>query len=50
MTKLQPGIYEYYKGKKYEVLVLAHHSETPAELVVYKALYETECSNLRRQL
>jgi hypothetical protein len=36
------GLYEHYKGKRYEVIGIAHHSETLEELVVYKALYETE--------
>lgn len=33
------GIYRHYKGKKYEVLGVARHSETLDLLVVYKALY-----------
>lgn len=33
------GIYEHYKGNKYEVLGVCVHSETLEELVVYKALY-----------
>lgn len=33
------GKYEHYKGKQYEVLGIAKHSETLEEFVVYKALY-----------
>ena len=33
------GTYEHYKGKRYEVLSVARHSETLEELVVYRALY-----------
>lgn len=36
---IRPGIYEHYKGNKYEVIGLARHSETEDELVVYRALY-----------
>lgn len=34
-----PGLYEHYKGGRYEVLHLARHSETEEALVVYRALY-----------
>ncbi len=34
-----PGIYSHYKGNRYEVLGIAHHSETEESLVVYRALY-----------
>ncbi len=36
---IKPGIYEHYKGNKYELLYVAIHSETLEEMVVYKALY-----------
>jgi len=42
MVKVKPGRYQHFKGKFYEVLGEAHHSETLEEFVVYKALYETE--------
>lgn len=38
LRKIKPGKYRYYKGKEYEVLGLAKHSETLEELVVYRAL------------
>lgn len=33
------GIYEHYKGNRYKVIAIAHHSEILEELVVYEALY-----------
>lgn len=43
MKKISPGIYEHYKGGKYEVLGEARFSEDPhQEFVIYKALYEVK--------
>jgi hypothetical protein len=39
MGKIKLGKYRHYKGKIYEVLGVARHSETLEELVVYRALY-----------
>lgn len=37
---LKLGKYRHYKGKEYEVLGMAKHSETLEELVVYRVLYD----------
>ncbi|MEA3253240.1 MAG: DUF1653 domain-containing protein [Pseudomonadota bacterium] len=34
-----PGLYRHYKGQSYEVLGVAHHSESEEPMVVYRALY-----------
>lgn len=36
---IKPGIYEHYKGRQYELIAIANHSETLEKMVVYKALY-----------
>lgn len=33
------GRYRHFKGNEYEVLYIAHHSETLEDMVVYRALY-----------
>lgn len=38
-TAPKPGRYRHYKGKEYQVLDLATHSETGERLVVYRCLY-----------
>lgn len=37
--KLALGIYRHYKGKEYQVIAVARHSETEEELVVYRLMY-----------
>ena len=39
MESIKPGRYRHFKGKEFEVLGVARHSETEDELVVYRALY-----------
>lgn len=39
MSRIRPGIYRHFKGKKYRVLYIARHSETLEDMVVYQALY-----------
>lgn len=39
MEQLKPGKYRHFKGKEYELLGTARHSETLEPMVVYKALY-----------
>ena len=36
---VKTGRYRHYKGKDYEVIGCARHSETEEEYVVYRALY-----------
>ncbi len=38
-TEIQPGRYRHYKGRDYQVIDIATHSETEEKLVVYRCLY-----------
>lgn len=39
MYNIIPGKYRHFKGKEYEVIGVAMHSETLEEMVVYRQLY-----------
>ncbi len=39
MEEIKKGRYRHFKGKEYEVLFSARHSETLEKVVVYRALY-----------
>lgn len=36
---IKPGKYRHFKGKEYEVIGVAKHSESLEEMVVYRQLY-----------
>ncbi|MFB2586488.1 DUF1653 domain-containing protein [Herbiconiux liukaitaii] len=36
----EPGIYEHFKGARYEVVGVGRHSETEEQLVFYRKLYD----------
>jgi hypothetical protein len=37
-----PGKYRHFKGREYEVIGLARHSETQEWHVIYRPLYDSE--------
>lgn len=39
VPNIRKGLYQHFKGKQYEVVDVAVHSETLEPMVVYKSLY-----------
>lgn len=37
--QVKPGVYEHYKGRHYQVITTALHTDEKAPLVIYVALY-----------
>ena len=37
---IEPGIYEHFKGNRYEVIGVGAHSETEEDFVFYRKLYD----------
>ena len=46
MDNIKLGKYLHYKGKFYEVIGIAKHSETLADFVVYETLYNNPKSKI----
>jgi len=42
LPTITPGVYEHYKGKRYQVLGVGRHTEVDEYYVVYSPLYEHE--------
>lgn len=42
MVTIEPGIYEHYKGNRYQVIGIARDTETDEDSVIYRPLYESE--------
>ena len=40
IVPLEPGIYEHFKGERYEVFGVGRHSETDDVFVYYRKLYD----------
>jgi hypothetical protein len=47
LSIMKTGRYRHYKGRSYEVLGIALHSETREKMVLYRPLYE--CPELREE-
>ncbi|MCR2809206.1 MULTISPECIES: DUF1653 domain-containing protein [unclassified Microbacterium] len=39
MSEVEPGIYQHFKGRQYEVIGTVRHSETEEQYVLYRPRY-----------
>lgn len=39
---IEPGIYQHYKGNRYEVIGVGRDTETEEQVVIYRPLYESD--------
>ncbi|NTV22182.1 MAG: DUF1653 domain-containing protein [Candidatus Yonathbacteria bacterium] len=42
MSHPTPGVYRHFKGKEYDLIGVARHSESLEELVIYRGRYDSE--------
>ena len=43
LIETPPGLYQHYKGMRYEVVGTVRHSETREPMTLYRALYGEMC-------
>jgi len=46
-VEVKKGLYQHYKGGRYQVLDVARHSETEEWFVIYKPLYGEQSTWIR---
>ncbi|HRN90287.1 MAG TPA: DUF1653 domain-containing protein [Candidatus Saccharibacteria bacterium] len=44
IPKLEPGIYEHYKGNRYKVVGVGVDTETEQPVVIYQPIYSSDVS------
>jgi hypothetical protein len=44
IPKLEPGIYEHYKGNRYKVVGVGIDTETEQPVVIYQPIYSSDVS------
>lgn len=41
-STIEPGVYEHYKGNRYQVIGVGKDTETETDVVIYRPLYESD--------